>query len=64
MSRKDFRLIAEVIRSLPSFDVKELDNADCVRFSAIVARFSDALATTNSQFDAGRFARACNGQGR
>jgi hypothetical protein len=64
MPRKDFRLIAEVIRSLPSFDVKELDNADCVRFSAMVARFSEALARTNSRFDADRFARACNGQGR
>lgn len=55
MSRKDFRLIAEVIRSLPSFDVKSLDDADCVRFSAVVARFAEALATTKPRFNRSRF---------
>jgi hypothetical protein len=47
MTRKDFRLIAETIRNLPSFDVISLDHADCVRFSAIVARFAEALRQTN-----------------
>jgi len=62
MSRKDFRLIAETIRNLPSFDVISLDNADCVRFSAVVSRFADALATTNPRFDRQRFIAACNGK--
>jgi hypothetical protein len=64
MSRKDFRLIAEVIRNLPSFDVKSLDGADCVRFSALVARFADALATTNCRFNRSKFENACNGRER
>jgi hypothetical protein len=62
MSRKDFRLIAETIRTLPSFNVKSLDDADCVRFSALVYRFADALATTNPRFDRQRFIAACNGK--
>jgi len=63
MSRKDFRLIAETIRNLPSFDVISLHHTDCVRFSAIVARFAEALRTTNPRFNADRFINACNGKG-
>lgn len=44
MTRKDFCLIAETIRLLPSFDVISLDHTDCVRFSAIVSQFAQALA--------------------
>jgi len=62
MSRKDFRLIAETIRNLPSFDVISLDNADCVRFSAVVCQFANALATTNPRFNRERFIAACNGK--
>jgi hypothetical protein len=62
MTRKDFCLIAEVIRNLPSFDVKSLDGADCVRFSALVARFADALTTTNPRFNRSRFENACHGK--
>lgn len=66
MSRKDFRLIAETIRLLPSFDVPPLDSwgshFDAVRFDALVNRFADALATTNQRFNRERFIAACNGR--
>jgi hypothetical protein len=61
MTRKDFKLIAEVIRQLPSFECKQ--DSDVVRHSAIIARFAEALATTNPNFDAQRFAAVCNGKG-
>jgi hypothetical protein len=60
MSRKDFNLIAETIKSLPSFSTPNSD--DAVRFSAIVAKFAEALASTNPRFDKDRFAAACNGK--
>jgi hypothetical protein len=60
MSRKDFQLIAEVIRLLPSFECEQ--DCDVVRHSAIVARFAEALAKTNPRFNAERFAKACNGK--
>lgn len=66
MSRKDFRLIAETIRLLPSFDLPPLDSwgshFDAVRFDALVSRFADALATTNPRFKRERFIAACNGK--
>jgi hypothetical protein len=61
MSRKDFRLIAEAIKNLPAFSCDKAD--DVVRFSAIVARLADALATTNSRFNRSKFENACNGKG-
>lgn len=60
MSRKDFVLIAEVIRLLPATDTTEVP--DTVRHSAIVARFIEALAKTNPKFDRARFEKACNGR--
>jgi hypothetical protein len=60
MSRKDFRLIAEAIKTLPSTDQNGID---MVRFDAIGARFADALATTNPRFNRERFLAACNGKG-
>jgi hypothetical protein len=60
MTRKDFVLIAETIKQLPSFDVPA--DSDVVRFSALVARFADALATTNPRFNRARFEKACNGK--
>jgi hypothetical protein len=60
MSRKDYILIAETIKSLPSFTTKEC--TDAVRFEALVNRFADALAGTNPKFDRQRFAAACNGK--
>jgi hypothetical protein len=60
MSRKDFQLIAEVIRLLPSFECSQA--SDVVRHSSIVARFSERLASTNPQFNTQRFADVCNGK--
>ena len=60
MSRKDFQLIAEVIRLLPSFECSQA--GDVVRHSAIVARFAERLACTNPRFNAERFADVCNGK--
>jgi hypothetical protein len=66
MTRKDFNLIAETIRLLPSFETQDGQRSptDVVRFSALVCRFSEALATTNPRFNASRFVAACNGKGR
>jgi hypothetical protein len=61
MSRKDFRLIAETIKALPSFDAK---GTDVVRFDVVVNRMAEALRATNARFDTQRFIAACNGKGR
>lgn len=64
MTRKDFRLIAETIKLLPSFDLPPMDNwgshSDAVRFDVIVHRFTEALRTTNPRFNTDRFINACN----
>jgi hypothetical protein len=66
MTRKDFNLIAETIRLLPSFDTYEQDGklypTDVVNHSAVCRRFAEALRTTNPRFDADRFMAACNGK--
>jgi|GEM_PF-4012033 hypothetical protein len=66
MTRKDFNLIAETIRLLPSFDTYEhngtLYPTDVVNHSAVCRRFAEALRTTNPRFDAERFIAACNGK--
>ena len=66
MTRKDFVLIAETIRLLPSFDLPPLDNwgshFDAVRFDVIVCRFAEALRQTNPRFNRQRFESACNGK--
>jgi hypothetical protein len=66
MTRKDFRLIAETIRLLPSFDTYQEDGklypTDVVNHSTVCRRFAEALATTNPRFDADRFINACNGK--
>lgn len=78
MSRKDFRLIAETIRLLPSFDTYQRDDnpnspqyggyslypTDVVNFDAIVHRFAEALASTNPRFSSSRFMDACYGDVR
>jgi hypothetical protein len=68
MSRKDFRLIAETIRLLPSFETFNQDGslypADVVNFDAICHRFAEALHTTNPRFNHDRFIGACNGKGK
>jgi hypothetical protein len=60
MSRKDFKLIADTIRSLPSFSTPRC--GDVVRFDVVVNRFADALTSTNARFDRSRFIAACNGR--
>jgi hypothetical protein len=66
MTRKDFKLIAETIRLLPSFELgTELargPQAEIVRFAVICHRFAEALATTNPRFNKDRFIAACNGK--
>jgi hypothetical protein len=60
MTRKDFTLIADTIRSLPSFSTPRC--GDVVRFDVVVNRFADALTSTNARFDRSRFVAACNGR--
>jgi len=66
MSRKDFRLIAETIRLLPSFETYEKDGklypCDVVNFCTVVSRFAETLRQTNPRFNAQRFIDACNGR--
>jgi hypothetical protein len=66
MTRKDFVLIAETIRLLPSFETFQEDGqrypTDVVNFSAVCRRFAEALATTNPRFSTDRFISACNGK--
>lgn len=67
MTRKDFNLIAETIRLLPSFETRQEDGmrypCDVVNFDAVCRRFAEALATTNPRFNKDRFIAACNGKG-
>ncbi|HEX3740112.1 MAG TPA: hypothetical protein VHV29_10340 [Terriglobales bacterium] len=60
MSRKDFILIAQVIKYLPSFECKQ--DSDVVRHRVIVASFAEALKNTNPRFDAQRFTDAATGK--
>lgn len=66
MSHKDFRLIAETIRLLPSFETYQQDGArypcELVNFDAVVHRFAEALRTTNPRFNTSKFENACNGR--
>lgn len=66
MTRKDFQLIAETLRRLPSFETYEQDGklypCDVVRFDTIVRRFTEALVVTNPRFNRSRFENACLGK--
>jgi hypothetical protein len=68
MSRAHFVLIAETIRTLPSFELRRIEEKkmpqceDVVRFEVICSCFADALRSTNPQFDRSRFLEACNGK--
>lgn len=68
MSRKDFNLIAETIRLLPSFETHQADGklypCEVVNFCAVVSRFAEALRQTNPSFNTQRFINACNGKAR
>lgn len=52
MTRKDFQLIADVIRNLD-----EVIEPEGMRILA--EEMADALATTNANFDRARFVKAC-----
>jgi hypothetical protein len=54
MTRRDFNLIASVIR-----DVDENAPLDEATLAYVVQAFVAALATTNPRFDRARFERAC-----
>ena len=54
MSRKDFELIAKVLR-------ESKDVLPPALLEVIAERFACALATTNGRFDWQRFVRACGG---
>lgn len=68
MTRKDFKLIAETVRLLPSFETYEKDGklypTDVVRFETVVRRFTEALVVTNPRFNRSRFENACNGRSK
>jgi hypothetical protein len=61
MSRKDFRLIAETIRLLPT---QQGEACAVVNVCVVVERFAEALRQTNPRFNTERFIAACNGKGR
>jgi hypothetical protein len=66
MTRKDFQLIAETIRTMPTFEATAQADGpeiEVLRFSALCNRFAEELATTNPRFDKDRFIAACNGKG-
>jgi hypothetical protein len=68
MSRAHFVLIANTIKTLPSFEIRSYEGKkmpaceDAVRFDVICSSFADALRTTNPQFDRERFLDACRGK--
>jgi hypothetical protein len=66
MTRKDFRLIAETIRLLPSFEMRNGNDKpiDVIRFDALVNRTAESLRTTNPRFKTERFVSACKGKER
>jgi hypothetical protein len=51
MTRKDFELIAETIKSFQDADAGLID--------ALARTFADRLRATNKQFNRDRFIRAC-----
>lgn len=57
MKKKDFELIASVIRELKRESALCMDNRQDIR--ALAKKFANALATTNSQFNSVRFINAC-----
>jgi hypothetical protein len=67
MSRSHFVLIAQTIKTLPSFEIRSYDkkkiaSEDAVRFSVIASSFADALRSTNPNFNRERFLDACGGK--
>lgn len=54
MTKRDFELIARVIRSVPSWD-----ESDSARRRELAMTFANALTETNPRFDRERFLEAC-----
>ena len=54
MTKKDFQLIADVIRALPYWT-----EAERATRKDLTVRFADRLAETNPRFDRDGFIRAC-----
>ena len=63
MTRKDFQLIADVVRNLRTFEARDAemseDVAHAVRWTTVADKLASALATTNPRFDRERFIEAC-----
>ena len=63
MTRKDFQLIADVVKQLRTFEAHDVemseDVARAVRLSSVADALASALATTNPRFDRDRFLTAC-----
>jgi hypothetical protein len=53
MSRKDFELVASIIRQL------HRENGDNIPYDRLVKDFADSFAGTNPRFDEERFVAAC-----
>lgn len=60
MTRKDFQLIADVLKGLSLNWGGHLNDASHAR---VVEDFADKLASTNPNFDRARFLRACGVEG-
>jgi hypothetical protein len=56
MSRKDFELIARVLR-----EAHYSDHLDDLTVDELAERFASALSATNPNFNHSRFLRACEG---
>jgi hypothetical protein len=63
VTRKDFQLIADVVRQLRTFPAHDVemseDVAHAVRWTTVADKLASALATTNAKFDRERFLEAC-----
>lgn len=53
MTKKDFELIAAVVKGLPA-------DTDYLSAGLVAIHLADALATTNPRFNRGRFLEACS----
>lgn len=61
MTRKDFQLIADVLKPWITRDgTPDVEDALC---ASIARDFSDKLASTNPNFNRARFLRACGVEG-
>jgi ABC-type branched-subunit amino acid transport system ATPase component len=57
MTRKDFELIAHVLRTSPH--LRALDELAAEVRDSLAQEFANALANTNERFDRAKFLKAC-----